>query len=67
MFVTRIPSIGDKVIRKYLEEINRPLTEEQKKMLEEMNNRPVCPDEDCPELTEEQLSQMKRVNMFSRC
>ena len=49
------------IIRKDID-LNQPLTEEQKKMLEELKTRPVQPDEDCPELTEEQLSQMVRIS-----
>lgn len=32
-----------------------PLTKEQIEMLEALKDRPVVPDEDCPELTDEQL------------
>ena len=42
-------------------DLNAPLTEEQKQMLEALKERPVQPDEDCPELTPEQLAQMVRV------
>ncbi len=44
-------------IRKEID-LNKPLTNEQKKMLEALKSRPVCPDDDCPELTPEQLSQL---------
>ena len=53
------------IIRKEID-FNQPLTEEQKKMLEELKTRPVQPDEDFPELTEEQLSQMVRVSEMRR-
>lgn len=43
------------IIRKEID-FNKPLTEEQKKMLEALKTRPVEPDEDCPELTEDQLA-----------
>lgn len=43
------------IIRKEID-INKPLSEEQKKMLRELENIPVVPDEDCPELTDEQLA-----------
>ncbi|MBR5348172.1 MAG: hypothetical protein IK125_02965 [Lachnospiraceae bacterium] len=46
-------------------DFSKPLTEEQKKMLEALKKRPVVPDEDCPALTLEQLKQMKRVSEFS--
>lgn len=36
-------------------DLSKPLTSEQMQMLKEMESRPVQPDEDCPELTEEQL------------
>jgi len=42
-------------------DLNEPLSEEQKLMLEALKERPVCLDEDCPELTEEQISQFARV------
>ena len=43
----------------------QPLTEEQKAELEYLRNMSdddIVYDEDCPELTEEQLAQFKRVN-----
>lgn len=49
------------VIRKEID-LSKPLTDEQKKMLEELKTRLVHPDEDRPELTEEQLSQMVRLS-----
>ena len=36
--------------------LNDELTEEQTAMLKELENAPVVPDEDCPELTDEQLA-----------
>lgn len=42
------------IIRKEID-LNKPLTAEQKQMLEDLKTRPVQPDEDCPELTDEQL------------
>ena len=41
------------IIRKEID-LNKPLTEEQKKMLENLKTRPVQPDEDCPELRREE-------------
>lgn len=38
------------------------LTEEQILMLKEMDKMPITFDEDCPELTEEQLKQFKRAS-----
>ena len=37
-------------------------TPEQIERLRALKNRPIVFDEDCPELTEEQLRQFKRVN-----
>ena len=39
-----------------------PLTPEQIKRLDDLKNYPIVYDEDCPEMTEEQLRQFKRVN-----
>lgn len=49
------------IIRKDID-FNKELTEEQKKMLEALKDRPIEFDEDCPELTKEELSQFKRVS-----
>lgn len=38
-----------------------PLTPEQIKRLDALKDRPIVFDEDCPEMTEEQLRQFKRV------
>ena len=43
------------IIRKEID-TSKPLTPEQIKMLEEVEKRPITFDEDCPELTDEQLS-----------
>ena len=50
--------------RKMYQEIdfNEPLTDSQVKMLHELAERPVTPDEDCPELTAAQLSEFKKVS-----
>ena len=39
-----------------------PLTPEQIKRLDALKDRPIVFDEDCPEMTDEQLRQFKRVN-----
>ena len=39
-----------------------PLTPEQIKRLDDLENYPIVYDEDCPEMTEEQLDQFYRVN-----
>ena len=52
------------IIRRVID-VNAPLTEEQKAELEYLRNMSdddIVYDEDCPELTEEQLAQFKRVN-----
>ena len=41
---------------------NTPLTPEQIKRLDALKDRPIVFDEDCPEMTEEQLRQFKRVH-----
>lgn len=53
------------IIRKKIE-LTEPLTDEQKKMLEKLKTKPVQPDDDCPELTSEQLSQMVRISELNR-
>ena len=52
-------------IRKEID-FHTPLTDQQKKMLEELRERPVTPDEDCPEITVEQLKQFARVSEKNR-
>ena len=49
------------IIRKEID-VSQPLTPEQIKMLEEMDKRPIVFDEDCPELTDEQLSKCYRAS-----
>ena len=39
-----------------------PLTPEQIKRLDALKDRPIVFDEDCSEMTEEQLRQFRRVN-----
>ncbi len=46
----------------YKREPGTPLTPEQIKRLDELKDRPIVFDEDCPEMTEEQLRQFRRVN-----
>ena len=41
---------------------NTPLTSEQIKRLDALKDRPIVFDEDCPEMTDEQLRQFKRVH-----
>jgi hypothetical protein len=47
------------IIRKEID-LSKPLTNAQKEMLQALKNRPVTPDEDCPELTEGQVKKLKR-------
>ena len=41
---------------------NTPLTPEQIKRLDALKDRPIVFDEDCPEMTDEQLRQFRRVH-----
>lgn len=43
-------------------DVKRKLTQEEIKMLNALKDRPIEFDEDCPELTDEQLKQFKRVS-----
>lgn len=49
------------IIRKEID-LNEPLTEAQKQMLEALKDRPIEFDEDCPELTDEQFRQFRRIS-----
>lgn len=42
------------------------LTPAQVEMLNELATRPISPDEDCPELTPEQLAQFRRISATNR-
>ena len=42
-------------------DLNKPLSTEQKEMLENLKAVSPVPDEDCPELTEVQLTQFRRI------
>ena len=46
----------------YILHKGQPLTEEEREELLALKNRPIVFDEDCPELTDEELKQFKRVN-----
>ena len=50
------------MIRINLDDLPMELTEEQKKMLDEVEKNPIVFDEDCPELTDEQLAKFKKVS-----
>ena len=47
-------------------DINAPLTEEQRTMLEKSASMPIVFDEDSPELTEAELQEFKRVSDVRR-
>ena len=42
--------------------VKKAPTEKQKKMLEDAAKRPICFDEDCPELLESDLAKFKKVS-----
>ena len=48
-------------IRKEID-LKKPLSSDQAKMLNALTSRPIAPDEDCPELTQEQLTQFRRIS-----
>lgn len=50
------------MVRTHYIDFDKELTEDQLRELEEAENAPFVPDEDCPELTDEQLRQFKRVS-----
>ena len=50
------------MIVRYSYDPNTPLTPEQIARLDALKDRPIVFDEDCPEMTEEQLRQFGRVN-----
>ena len=43
-------------------DVNRKLSEEELRMLEEAERMPIVYDEDCPELSDDELSQFKRIS-----
>ena len=50
------------MIVKYTLDLNAPLTPEQIARIEAAAKLPIVFDEDCPEMTEEQLARFKPVN-----
>ena len=54
-------STDREIVRKEID-ITKPLTDEQIEMLKEAEAAPIVFDEDCPELTKEQLSEFHRVS-----
>ncbi len=53
------------IVRKEID-LNAPLTASQMEMLNDLEARPVTPDEDCPALTPEQLAQFRRISAENR-
>ena len=57
------------IVRKEIDP-TQSLTPSQVEMLHNLESRPISPDEDCPELTMEQLTQFRRIsaaNIEERC
>ena len=55
------------IVRTTLDEImSKPLTEEQLKMLEALKDIEPEPDDECPEITEEQFAEFKRISSDRR-
>lgn len=48
------------------EEIKKPLTDEERQMLDNLKNVPIIPDDDCPFLSEEELKKFHRVSEKNR-
>ena len=53
------------IVRKEIDP-TQPLTPSQVEMLHNLESRPVSPDEDCTELTMEQLAQFRRISAANR-
>lgn len=53
------------IVRKEIDP-TQSLTPSQVEMLHNLESRPVSPDEDCPELTMEQLTQFRRISAANR-
>ena len=53
-------------IKKFVLNEKMTVTEEQRKKIKEAAKKPVVFDEDCPELTDEQLSEFRRVHQANR-
>ena len=47
-------------------DLNKPLTDEQKRMIAALEEREIVYDDDCPELTEEQLAEFKRISEIKK-
>lgn len=53
------------IVRKEIDP-TQSLTPSQVEMLHNLESRPISPDEDCPELTREQLTQFRRISAANR-
>jgi len=53
------------IVRKEID-LTQPLAPSQVEMLHNLKSRPVSPDEDCPELTTDQLAQFRRISAANR-
>lgn len=53
------------IVRKEIDP-TQPLTPSQVEMLHNLEARPISPDEDCPELTMEQLALFRRISAANR-
>ena len=53
------------IVRKEIDP-TQSLTPSQIEMLHNLESRPISPDEDCPELTMEQLAQFRRISAANR-
>lgn len=53
------------IVRKEID-LNQPLTSAQTEMLNKLESKPITSDEDCPELTMEQLAQFRRISAANR-
>lgn len=53
------------IVRKEID-LNQPLAPTQIEMLNNLSLRPITPDEDCPELTMDQLAQFRRISAANR-
>lgn len=53
------------IVRKEID-VTRPLAPSQAELLYNLASRPVSPDEDCPELTMDQLAQFRRISAANR-
>ena len=53
------------IVRKEID-LTQPLTPSQVEMLHNLESKPIYPDEDCPELTMDQLAQFQRISAANR-